>query len=494
MTINRFFIHSLPATRINTDEVTLKEKILGYFTAPFLAFLSHAVFGSYLNRYYSDIIGWTDTSLFGKFSALLPVISVLFVIGGNLLAGYFIDRTRTGQGKARPSMFLSAPLVAGAITLLFLIPGEARPPVKMIWIALSYNFYYALAFPVYYTSHSSLVALSTRNPDSRGVLATLSNASAVAASGLGAGILVPLLLQGFLFREDEGVLDTAVSYQNWKGVMFLLSGITLCAVLLEYFYTRERVTEESGQPRRETRNIPLRQQISACARSKYWWMIILYFFLFQWGGLIKNSSMTYYCRWMFDAVGDEGSAGYAMGTLGLVGGMPTALGMFAAWPIARRLGKRKAIAAGLVISVIGSSVSFFDVHSFALVCTGRFFKSIGHIPAMYVSLALLSDVLDHLEAKNGFRSDGFTMSVYGSIMVGMTGLGNGFFNLLLTVSGYNPLADSQSRAVEFVLGLSYLGVDKICYAAIAVLLLFMDVEKHLEADQRLIKERRKEVV
>ena len=42
---------------------------------------------------------------------------------------------------------------------------------------------------------------------------------------------------------------------------------------------------------------------------------------------------------------------------------------------------------------------------------------------MYVTLALLSDVLDHLEAKNGFRSDGFTMSVYGAIMVGMTGLG-----------------------------------------------------------------------
>ena len=55
---------------------------------------------------------------------------------------------------------------------------------------------------------------------------------------------------------------------------------------------------------------------------------------------------------------------------------------------------------------------------------------------MYVTLALLSDVLDHLEAKNGFRSDGFTMSVYGAIMVGMTGLGNGIINALLTATGY----------------------------------------------------------
>lgn len=75
---------------------------------------------------------------------------------------------------------------------------------------------------------------------------------------------------------------------------------------------------------------------------------------------------------------------------------------------------------------MGGLVSFIDVHNLYIVCAGVVLKGIGSIPAMYVTLALLSDVLDHLEAKNGFRSDGFTMSVYGAIMVGLSGLGNGF--------------------------------------------------------------------
>ena len=96
-----------------------ERNILGYFLGPFCAFISNAIFGAYLNRYYSDVLGWTDTAKFGIFSAVLPMVSVIFVILGNLLVGRLIDNTRTSQGKARPYMLLSAPLVTIAIALLF---------------------------------------------------------------------------------------------------------------------------------------------------------------------------------------------------------------------------------------------------------------------------------------------------------------------------------------------------------------------------------------
>ena len=48
---------------------------------------------------------------------------------------------------------------------------------------------------------------------------------------------------------------------------------------------------------------------------------------------------------------------------------------------------------------MGGLVSFLDIHNFTIVCIGVILKGIGSIPAMYVTLALLSDVLDHLEAK-----------------------------------------------------------------------------------------------
>lgn len=491
---NGFFENPLFRTKITSANVKPKEMLLGYFVGPFCALISNAIFSSYLNRYYADVIGWTDTGKFGSFSALLPIVSVIFVILGNLLVGRLIDNTRTSQGKARPYLLLSAPLVTIAIALLFITPQNSSPVTQMIWIAVSYNLYYAVAYPFYYSAHSSLVALSTRNSNHRGMLATFSNSSGVAAVGIGASILVPILLQSYLFVEKDGVLDSAASYRHWQIVMIALCVLTFFAILVEYFFTRERITEENIKLNLKEEKLPMARQIKACVSNRYWWIIILYFLLFQFGGLVKNGSMSFYCRWMFDGVTTEAAAGGLMGTLGLIGGIPTAIGMVLAWPIANKLGKQKAVTYGLILSVAGGLVSFIDVHNFVIVCIGVILKGIGSIPAMYVTLALLSDVLDHLEAKNGFRSDGFTMSVYGAIMVGMTGLGNGIINTLLTMSGYDPSLAAQNAGVQSMLTLCYLGIELICYALIVVLMFFLKVEKHIEEDQKTILENQKAAV
>ncbi len=494
METRKFFDSPLVRTKITSANVKPKEMLLGYFAGPFCAFISNAIFGAYLNRYYSDVLGWTDTGRFGIFSALLPVISVIFVILGNLMVGRLIDNTRTPQGKARPYMLLSAPLVTIAIALLFLTPEKSSSLVQMVWIAISYNLYYAVAYPFFYTAHSSMVALSTRNSNHRGMLAIFSNASAVAAVGIGASILVPMFLQSFLFVEKGGIIDATASYNNWRMVMIALCIVTFLAIMLEYYFTRERITEENVKLDIKEEKLPMMKQLKGCVTNSYWWIIILYFLLFQFGGLVKNSSMSYYCRWMFEGISNEASAGTAMGTLGLIGGLPTAIGMVLAWPIAGKFGKQRAVTIGLAISVIGGLVSFLDVHSFVIVCIGVILKGIGSIPAMYVTLALLSDVLDHLEAKNGFRSDGFTMSVYGAIMVGMTGLGNGIINALLTAGGYNAASTVQNTGVENMLALCYLGVELICYAIIVVLMSFLKVEKHIKRDQQVILENQKAAV
>jgi GPH family glycoside/pentoside/hexuronide:cation symporter len=492
--LSELFHKPMTKTRITSANVKPREALLGYFIGPFGAFISNAVFGAYLNRYYSDVLGWTDTKRYGLFSALLPMVSVIFVILGNLFIGRLIDNTRTPQGKARPYMLLSAPLVAVAIAFLFLTPQNSSPMVQMVWIAVSYNLYYAVAYPLFYTAHSSMVALSTRNSNHRGMLATFSNASGVAAVGIGASILVPMLLQRFLFVTKEGAIDREASYGNWRMVMAALFIITFLAILLEYYFTRERVTEENIKLDIKEEKLSMKKQMKACVSNRYWWIIILYFLLFQLGGLVKNGSMSYYCRWMFDGVTDEASAGFYMGTLGLIGGIPTAVGMVLAWPISNKLGKQRAVVYGLVLSVLGGCVSFINVHSFFIVCIGVVLKGIGSIPAMYVTLALLSDVLDHLEAKNGFRSDGFTMSVYGAIMVGMSGLGNGIINILLTASGYNASAAAQGAGVMNMLVLCFLGLELACYVLIVAMLNFLKVEKHIKEDQQTILEHQKAAV
>lgn len=191
----------------------------------------------------------------------------------------------------------------------------------------------------------------------------------MAAVGIGASILVPMLLQSFLFVEKDGVIDTAASYSNWRMVMVILCIVTFLGIMLEYYFTRERITEENLKLDIREEKLPMMKQLKACVKNRYWWIIILYFLLFQFGGLVKNGSMSYYCRWMFDGITSEAAAGAAMGTLGLIGGIPTAVGMVIAWPIANKLGKQRAVTIGLAVSVVGGLVSFIDVHNFMLVAS-----------------------------------------------------------------------------------------------------------------------------
>ena len=477
-------------TRIKSDEVKIPEIALGYFLAPFCAMLANMIFGAYLTRYYADVLGWTKFGA-GAFAALLPIVSVIFVVLGNLSVGKWIDNTRTTAGKARPYLFAAIPLLTLAIIMMFTSPNNGSI-LQMIWIAVSYNLYYSIAYPCYYTAHSSMVSLSTRDTDKRGLLATMSNASMVAAAGVGASIVVPILLQRYMFSYNGTSLDVAASYAHWRVLSIGFTLVTVLGIILEYYFTRERISEETMDLQRTAEDIPMKTHVDACTKDKYWWMVILYVLFFMMGQLVKNTSMSFYARWMFDSVlsaaDPESASGAMMSTLGLIGGLPSAVGMVIAWPLANKLGKQRAIVIGLIFSVLGGAVAFMGVHNFKMVCAGVVLKAVGIIPSQYVMLAVISDVLDHLEAKNGFRSDGFTMSIYGSIMVGLLGLAVGIVSGLLGVTGYDATLVKQPVAAENVLIFVYLGMDILTFIVSIFLLWRMDVEKYAAEDQQKIRE------
>ena len=501
--MDKFFQNPALKTKINSSSVKIQEMLIGYFLAPLCAMMANSIFSAYLTRYYADVIGLTDKQ-FGIFSMALPIVSTVFVIAGNILVGQWIDNTRTPAGKARPYLFLAAPIMAVAIILLFMTPGgdnvqSTNYLMKMIWIAVSFNLFYAIGYPCYYTAHSSMVALSTRNGGQRGLLATLSNASMVAAAGVGASILVPILLQPIMFVTGaDGTIDRAASYNNWRMLGIALAVLTFLGIMLEYFFTRERITEETMNLNVKEEKIPMRKHIEVCTKEKFWWMVVIYILFFQMGQLVKNTSMSFYARWMFDSVlsssNPEATSGALMSTLGLVGGLPSAVGMVIAWPLASKLGKKRAVVLGLILSLIGGIVAFINVHSFPIVTFGVVLKAVGIIPSQYVMVAILSDVLDHLEAKNGFRSDGFTMSIYGATMVGLAVLSMGIVNIFLSSMGYDASLTTQPASAQTGMVIAYLCMDMIGFVISIVALWGMNVEKYLDEDKEKILERQKAAV
>lgn len=491
-----FFDNPLLSTKVKSAKAKIfPEGALGYFVGPTLALLSNSILSGYLNKYMTDVLNMTVWAK--DFLTWLPIISVIFVVLGNIVVGRLMDHSKTRAGKARPILLLSAVLSVVALIVLFIatpFKTEASPDsiITLVVFAIGYNLWFAVAYPFYYTPHSSLVTLSTRNSTDRSLLATISNATALAAMGL-TSMILPFFM-GLLFVDNGNGIDPQKSYHNWQIFVIALMIITFIGTIIEYYFTRERITEESfslqqGDGAEQKKAVSLSKQAKVCLKDKYWWIIICFFFLYQLGGMLKNCSQIYYCQSWFPINGEYSAAngGTFQGTLSIIGAIPTAVGMLLVWPLANKIGKGKSILFGAFISVIGGAIGFINPSNFALVTTSFVIKALGSTPAMYISLALMADMLDHEEAVYGIRTDGLTMTVYGAIMAGMTGIANGIINAVLVAAGYNSanLKENLGNVQQATLW-TFIGGETICYACIAILFFFMNVEKFSKIDHETI--------
>ena len=494
-----FFDNPLLSTKVKSAKAKIfPEGALGYFVGPTLALLSNSILSGYLNKYMTDVLNMTVWAK--DFLTWLPIISVIFVVLGNIVVGRLMDHSKTRAGKARPILLLSAVLSVVALIVLFIATPfntEESPTsiITLVVFAIGYNLWFAVAYPFYYTPHSSLVTLSTRNSTDRSLLATISNATALAAMGL-TSMILPFFM-GLLFVDNKngnGGINPQESYNNWRIFVIALMIITFIGTIIEYYFTRERITEESfslqqGDGAEQKKAVPLYKQAKVCLKDKYWWIIICFFFLYQLGGMLKNCSQIYYCQSWFPINGEYSAAngGTFQGTLSIIGAIPTAVGMLLVWPLANKIGKGKSILFGAFISVIGGAIGFINPSNFALVTTSFVIKALGSTPAMYISLALMADMLDHEEAVYGIRTDGLTMTVYGAIMAGMTGIANGIINAVLVAAGYNSgnLRENLGNVQQATLW-TFIGGETICYACIAILFFFMNVEKFSKIDHETI--------
>ena len=216
--------------------------------------------------------------------------------------------------------------------------------------------------------------------------------------------------------------------------------------------------------------------------------MMVFFFCYQLGGMAKNVSQLYFCQAMFpnaDGVYTIANGGNISGFLAIIGAIPTAIGMVAAPILANKIGKGKAIFCGAVLAVAGGLLGLFAPDNLILVYVSFILKALGSTPAMYLSMALLADVLDHQEAIHGKRTDGLTMTIYGAIMAGMTGVATGILNIVL--SNVNYAADNiSSQAIRGAMPWVFIGVETFCYLVIFLIFIFMGVEKFGKFDHEAI--------
>ena len=500
----------LPKSAIKTSEVKAAEKWLGYLIGPAGALLLNAVLATYLNVYYTDVLNLTPL-WGGLFLTIFPIVSKVIDAVTNIVMGQVIDRTRTKEGKARPWLFLSAFLVAVSGVLLFTVP-ESNDVVKAIWVILSYNLFYSFAYTIFNMSHNLMVPLSTRDSTARGGLSVFNQITTIMMSGILVALVFPMVIMPMI----------GVDKSKWITLMSIISIVALPLTLLEYFFTKERVTLESEDVEKEEK-LSFGKQMKILFTDKYMILMYVYFFIYTIGTTLKNLGLVYYCNYVLGTYND----GTTQMLVSVIGGIPMGIGIFAVWPLAKKFGKRNVTMFGFVLYALGSLICWLFSHELLIVLIGQFIKNIGGLPCAYVFMALFADCLDHVEWKTNLRMDGTAMSIYNIIAVAMVGIMTGVFNWLLAMAGYiapitassvaeatgkltqngwvsqialedlKPAADGvltiamqQPQSANWVISFAFVGMEVFTGVALIVILFFLNVEKNLPAEQEEIKARK----
>ena len=453
-------------SRIRSANVTNSERWIGFFFGPAGVILLNGILATYLNVFYTDVLKvgglWG-----GLFLTVFPIISKVIDAITNIIMGQIIDRTKTRQGKARPWLLVAGPIVAVSAILLFLVPN-ASATVQTIWIIFSFNLYYSIGYTIYYMSHSMLVPLSTRNNKQRDGLAMLSNMAMAIIPGLFVALLFPMMIIPRL-GVDQG---------KWIRMISIFAIVALPCVMLEYFFTKERITEEAKNLSEEKHSII--EQLRACFKSKYWVIIMGAMILIQICTNLQNTSLVYYCNWVLGTYND----GTTQTLVSAIGNAPLGFGILLMWPLVKRFDKRRVMIVGLALAAAASFAFMFRPTDMGWVLGMLAIRAFGALPITYITMAMLSDALDHVEWQSGYRVDGFSMSVYTIIFTLCAGLAQGIFNFGLSATGYvPPAADGswipQSQSVQNFFVWGYQGIFGIVMIVLIVLFWFYKVEGEL---------------
>jgi len=497
-------------SKITTANVTPKEMWLGYVIGPYGMLVVQSIVNSYYNQYMTDVLGFTAERAMwmASFMVLFPLLSKMFDAVTNIVMSKIIDSTTSRHGKVRPWLLISIPMVVLSVVLLFWMPFTG-PRAQAAWVCFSYVLYYCVAFTTWNMSKELTPALSTRNVQQRKNLAMAAEITRNVGTGL-ISILFPMILSGVCAAMNGN------DAQGYLLTMSLMACLAVPLTLVQYFYTRERVTEErrnavgltdeaariEAEHKLVKPEATLREQLAVCIKDKYWIIFVIIVLAFNILSNMRNISLIYYCGWVVRG-NQYGDRAAIQATFQMIALSPMGPGILLVLPMAKRLGRTKTIWMGAILTIVGSVFAYLNAGSRMYIMIGTALAAIGNIAFSYMIMSYMGDVIDHVEWKTKVRCDGLTGGFVSAAMMFAVGIAQGLFNLGLMMTKYAQpteigiseagiklYADQPAAATGWI-NFAYQGTYIVMGIMIFVLFkFFFDIEKKMPQVATELQDRR----
>jgi GPH family glycoside/pentoside/hexuronide:cation symporter len=423
-------------TKITSANVKTKEKILGYIIGPFGIMMLQSIVNSYFNQYLTDVLGFTASKglWIASFMVVFPVLSKIIDAITNVFMAKLIDKTTCRQGKIRPWFILSIPVVVASILMMFAVP-EIGAYGQAVWIIIAYNLFYSVGYTMWYMAYELSAALSTRNVKQRSGNSIAGQITKNIGTGI-VSILFPTILTSICAFIGN---DNKTGYLLCMAVMCC---VAVPATFIQYFYTRERITEErrssvseDEQGKKNVEEATFWVQLKACLKDKYWIMFILMILIYQVLNALKSVSQVYYAGWVVHG-NSYGEYAAIQARFTMIAMAPMGPMLFVVVPMIKKFGRTRMIIWGSIMAAMGAGLAFWGAGRTWAVYLGTALGGIGAMAYVYTMMSFTGDAIDHVEYKQNIRVEGITAALVGFMHSFANGIGLGLFNAGLMATGY----------------------------------------------------------
>lgn len=390
-------------SKVITNSVSTREWVLGHLIGPlgliFVVNTIAALVEKFFTQQTGAMYGVGNVAMIQQMGGIYEIIMTtakVLAVGTGLLNGWLIQRTETRQGRMRPwhLIFGFISIIIGG--LIFLFPGNTLGEGYWFYFFFLLICYHTVGSSYFYLFRDTICSLTTRDPKEKTHIQFIRKMSWTLLSGIVIGMVLNMVVLPMWLEKN---------INGYPILMVSLSVIAIPLLLLEYFYTRERITEDvvMEHERLNEQKISLKEQMRALLSSKYFVILIV---IATVSGIVDNykggNVQYFYIKFLLG--GAENPLMYTI--YQVVTGTPLGIGALVIYPLAKKVGIKNLTVGGYALVLIGSIIGWMFPDQLVPALIGGFLRNIGWLPNAYIFATLMCFAYDDVEFRSHLRLEG----------------------------------------------------------------------------------------
>lgn len=445
---------------------------LGYLLGDFGNDFTFILSSSFLLKFYTDVMG-VDGFVVG----IVMMVARFVDAFSDVAMGRICDRSKvTPAGKFKPWIRrMCGPVAISSFLIYQSSLADMSMAFKIIWLFVTYILWGSIFYTSINIPYGSMASAISPEPGDRQSLSTYrSLGGALAGVAVGAGI--PMIAYDTV--EGKAVLNGP----RFTMIAGIFSAFAVLSYLLCYYMTTERVRPKSNALLQK--NDSLKTMLSNALKNRALISIIAASIVLLLAQLTLQSMANYvYPNFYGNTAAQSASTFIMLFTMLIAAGFTK--------PLSLRYGKAELSVVSNILAAAVCVVLYFlrpenvwvYVALISLSWLGLGFFNM-------VSWALITDVIDYSELKNGVREDGSVYALYSFARKLGQAASAGLSGALLSAIGYSQETAFDAKVVNGIYDISTL-VPAFGFALLALILWFWYPlhKKQVDANVAALKEK-----